>query len=369
MGLIDDLFEHFPIATYYYDAEVRFAGMNRLGEIVMGCPKEELIGKDAWSVIQADDAAKLRAAAALISKDSRRNYPGGECRVSGRPQSGKWTWVRAVGFTALNPEIHGYHSLSSYVRADANMKFQALTEALIGEERSVVESVLEACGATGHYAMSWHATAEYSGVGPFDVVSGVPWAHTAAVEAEVRRIADGPHVDSVLIPAAGLLDGTPEVMGTPVLAGVVHPVRIGGVVAAVLIAWTFNSVEDGIGWAGADMLLRNARLVGLAIEGRMKRAALEPVRQLGPWKVDRDQRFATNGRTVKLSPTEMSILLALGEFPGRAVSREQINLTLFGSSFVGGSRACDVHIKNLRQKLGAGVIETVHGHGYALSVR
>jgi DNA-binding response OmpR family regulator len=41
---------------------------------------------------------------------------------------------------------------------------------------------------------------------------------------------------------------------------------------------------------------------------------------------------------------------------------------LWQSSFVGDERAGDLHISNLRRKLGPDTIETVRGQGYRLRV-
>ena len=41
---------------------------------------------------------------------------------------------------------------------------------------------------------------------------------------------------------------------------------------------------------------------------------------------------------------------------------------LWQSHFVGGERAGDVHVSNLRRKLGSDVIESVRGEGYRLRV-
>ena len=71
--------------------------------------------------------------------------------------------------------------------------------------------------------------------------------------------------------------------------------------------------------------------------------------------------------TVKLSPRERAILEALLERPGRPVSRRQIRERLYGAreAQVLGNPV-EVHIHNLRAKLGADVIRTVRGLGYVV---
>jgi DNA-binding response OmpR family regulator len=75
------------------------------------------------------------------------------------------------------------------------------------------------------------------------------------------------------------------------------------------------------------------------------------------------------GRTVDLTPSEFNILLAMASQPGRAFSRMELLDAAQGESYEGYERSIDVHIKNLRQKLGdeprdPTYILTVYGVGY-----
>jgi len=51
---------------------------------------------------------------------------------------------------------------------------------------------------------------------------------------------------------------------------------------------------------------------------------------------------------------------------GRVLSREQIEQQLYGWGQEVDSNAVEVHIHNLRRKLGSGLIQTVRGVGYTL---
>ena len=69
--------------------------------------------------------------------------------------------------------------------------------------------------------------------------------------------------------------------------------------------------------------------------------------------------------TAHLSPREQAILEALLERPGRPISRMQLRERLYGEKereVLGNP--IEVHIHNLRTKLGRGVIRTVRGLGY-----
>lgn len=77
-----------------------------------------------------------------------------------------------------------------------------------------------------------------------------------------------------------------------------------------------------------------------------------------------------DGRQIALTPGEAALLVALEGARGRPLSREQL-LMAIGSRRpkVPGSRVVDVHVTQLRAKLGADVIRTVQGIGYAAGER
>ena len=76
-----------------------------------------------------------------------------------------------------------------------------------------------------------------------------------------------------------------------------------------------------------------------------------------------------DGREVNLTRKEFDLLRTLMENKGRVLTREQLLEQVWGVSFVGETRTVDMHIRTLRQKLGAygEKIETVRGVGYRLA--
>jgi len=76
-----------------------------------------------------------------------------------------------------------------------------------------------------------------------------------------------------------------------------------------------------------------------------------------------------NGEEASLTLTEYRLLHYLAMRPGFVRTREQIISAVRGEGTVLSSRAVDVHIAGLRNKLGdfANVIETVRGIGYRMS--
>ena len=95
-----------------------------------------------------------------------------------------------------------------------------------------------------------------------------------------------------------------------------------------------------------------------------------PATTLFDLTIDLDGReVVRGGATVPLTRTELDLLAALAEQPGRVWTREQIGERVFGESFDVFDRTIDSHIKNLRAKLGprsdgGAYVETVRGVGY-----
>jgi DNA-binding response OmpR family regulator len=79
-----------------------------------------------------------------------------------------------------------------------------------------------------------------------------------------------------------------------------------------------------------------------------------------------DVRATCDGTNVKLTNKEFQLLSVLAKKRGRVVNRQQLLDQVWGYSYYGDARTLDVHIRRLRQKLGAcgDCIETVVGVGY-----
>ena len=91
--------------------------------------------------------------------------------------------------------------------------------------------------------------------------------------------------------------------------------------------------------------------------------------RLGALVVDRAaRRVSRDGVEVHLTPTEFDLLVCLGERPGQVLTREHLLARVWDWPDASATRAVDSHVKTLRRKLGADVVRTVHGVGYALEV-
>jgi DNA-binding response OmpR family regulator len=118
--------------------------------------------------------------------------------------------------------------------------------------------------------------------------------------------------------------------------------------------------------ARVKALLRRPRTLpaaGAEVERATGRAGLE---------VDLPRRTATvDGERIALTTTEFGILSLLARDPGVVVSRQAVLDAVWGSDFVGDDHLVDVHVANLRRKLGDDAdaprfVETVRGAGYRL---
>ena len=74
-----------------------------------------------------------------------------------------------------------------------------------------------------------------------------------------------------------------------------------------------------------------------------------------------------DGEPVDLSPREFAVLAALLERPGTALSKAQLEERLYGWGDEVESNAIEVHVHNLRKKLGADAIRTIRGVGYVIA--
>ncbi len=78
------------------------------------------------------------------------------------------------------------------------------------------------------------------------------------------------------------------------------------------------------------------------------------------------RRVEVAGEEVDLTATEFALLAHLARRPGRVFTREQLLSEVWGYEAAAGTRTVDVHVAQLRAKLGAtSPIRTVRGVGYS----
>jgi DNA-binding response OmpR family regulator len=88
---------------------------------------------------------------------------------------------------------------------------------------------------------------------------------------------------------------------------------------------------------------------------------------VGDLEINRSERRVVRGGVeAHLTPTEFDLLVQLARRPKAVLPRERLLAEVWGWADASGTRTVDSHVKALRRKLGADLIRTVHGVGYAL---
>jgi DNA-binding response OmpR family regulator len=106
-----------------------------------------------------------------------------------------------------------------------------------------------------------------------------------------------------------------------------------------------------------------------AVLRRVERAPAAPSSiRYGGFALDPERRSVMrDGREVHLTPIEFALLHRLALTPHVVYGRRRLLQEVWGYKEGAGERTVDSHIRALRRKLGADVIRTVHGIGYAFS--
>lgn len=169
-----------------------------------------------------------------------------------------------------------------------------------------------------------------------------------------------------------LLDlGLPRKAGLDVLSGL----RQRGDTLPVLVITARDAVENRIEGldAGADdylvkpfdldELLARIRALLRRRAGRAHSTLNAGVLVLDP----ASHRVTLKGAEVPLSNKEFALLRALMERPGSVLSRAQLEERLYGWGDEVESNAVEVHIHNLRKKLGGECVRNVRGVGYFIA--
>ncbi len=171
--------------------------------------------------------------------------------------------------------------------------------------------------------------------------------------------------------AAAVLDlGLPRKDGLEVLSSL----RRTGVTTPVLVLTARDAVHErirGLDAGADDYVVKPVDLDELAARLRalVRRAHGQPLECLSAQDVVLDaaaRSVRRAGELVMLSTREFDLLQAFMLSANRVLSREQLEQSLYSWGYEVESNAIEVHIHNLRRKLGAGLIHTVRGVGYML---
>lgn len=168
----------------------------------------------------------------------------------------------------------------------------------------------------------------------------------------------------------------------PKLGGleVLRHARTAGFKTPVIVLTALATVPDKLGGfdAGADdYLVKPFEMDELLarIDAVHRRTAHKPSMELRAGDLCLSlstKRVTVAGRSVDLTPTEVSILELLMRFQGQVVTRKMLCEHVWGFDWDGPTNVIEVHINRLRGKLDRGrdasLIHTVRGRGYALAV-
>ena len=114
-------------------------------------------------------------------------------------------------------------------------------------------------------------------------------------------------------------------------------------------------------------LVARIRVLLRRVERAHSTAAGGPNITVNGLRIDGAQRRVwAQAQEVHLTPTEFDLLSCLAARPGTVLTREALLSEVWGWSDASGTRTVDSHVKSLRRKLGAELLRTVHGVGYAL---
>lgn len=187
----------------------------------------------------------------------------------------------------------------------------------------------------------------------------------------VRRIADAPSTFAGSIYDCVLLDmSLPDGTGSELLARW----RQHGISIPVLIITAKSSLDDrlhGLDSGADDYIVKPFAIAELIarIHAVMRRYAQQAgdVWALGALEIEpRRRRARLDGASLDLSPREFQLLLELAREPDTVVSKGELAQRMEPLGEAVDFGALEVHICNLRRKIGAQRIKTERGIGYML---
>jgi DNA-binding response OmpR family regulator len=112
-----------------------------------------------------------------------------------------------------------------------------------------------------------------------------------------------------------------------------------------------------------------ARVKAVLRRGRLDESESPVLAEFGTLEIDLDRReVRRDGEPVGLATQEMALLGVFVENQGVVLSRQQLLDLAWGEDWIGDPRTVDVHVRQLRRKLGDELpLVTVRGFGYRLA--
>ncbi|KDM93187.1 response regulator [Photobacterium galatheae] len=173
---------------------------------------------------------------------------------------------------------------------------------------------------------------------------------------------------------AVILDLTlPDIDGLQVL----RHIRRAGHQVPVMILTARDGIDDrvkGLDGGADDYLVKpfalEELLARLRVMIRRLSGSTETEIQLGELTLSLDNNAVSfQGKPVKLTRNEFKILSTLVAQAGRVMSKDRLQQALHGWDDSASDNAIEVHIHNLRKKLGSSLIKNIRGVGYIIENR
>ena len=129
-----------------------------------------------------------------------------------------------------------------------------------------------------------------------------------------------------------------------------------------IVILTAKSEEEdklkGYAYGADDYMTKpfSPRVLLAKVIALLRRASFSPGEVLGAGKIALNpgsRQAFVDGQEISLTHTEFEMLRLFMENPGRTFTRDQLLDQIWGYDFAGTTRTVDVHMKNLRQKLGS----------------
>lgn len=132
-----------------------------------------------------------------------------------------------------------------------------------------------------------------------------------------------------------------------------------------------DSKIQGLTGGAEDYIVKPFEILELMVRMEKvleRRNKLEPVIRILDMEINMEERTVRkNGVEIPLKPMEFELLAVLAKNKNRAISRENLLRMVWGVDYMGETRTVDVHIGQLRKKLGLSeAIKTVSKMGYRL---
>jgi DNA-binding response OmpR family regulator len=130
----------------------------------------------------------------------------------------------------------------------------------------------------------------------------------------------------------------------------------------------------GLGVGADDYVTKpfSSRELVARVRALLRRASRPQSTQFPPVRIGEveldpvSRRVSCDGNNVHLTPTEFDLVYQLASHPRRVFTRDELMNEVWGYSDSLGSRSVDTHVAVVRRKLGAEIVRTVHGVGYAI---